>query len=43
MRAAVTLGELYDAANLMDALPDDPAQRKPLENLFDERVAALKG
>lgn len=43
MRAAVTLDELYDAANLMDALPDDPAQRKPLENLFDERVAALKG
>lgn len=43
MRAAVTLDELYDAANLMDALPDDPAQRKPLENLFNERVEALKG
>ena len=40
MRAAATLDQLYEAANLMDALDD--AQRKPLEDLFNERLEALK-
>ena len=41
MRKAATLDELYEAANLMDALDDDA--RKPIENLFQERLDALKG